>query len=73
MPNYELVAQNAYSIFRGSQRGENEKLFPHVWDDLPRHYRDLLTYVAEFSWMTQITPGADGEDTFQVPVPRANG
>lgn len=47
MSDMRLVAQTAYNIFRGSQRGEN--LFPHDWEGLPQHYRDLLAYVAEYS------------------------
>lgn len=54
MPNYELLAQNAYNIYRGSQRAEH--LFPHEWGGLPQHYKDLLTYVAEFSRKSQVSP-----------------
>lgn len=57
MPNYELVAENAYNIFRGGQRDVGStptEVLPH-WTDLPDQQRKLLSYVAEFSRISQVT------------------
>lgn len=41
----ETSAKDVYAIFRGSLRSGEVKLFPHAWDGLPQHYRDLLCFV----------------------------
>ena len=47
--DYEKIAREAYSIIRGSQRGEDQNLMPHAWDGLPSHYRDVLKFVAQYA------------------------
>lgn len=42
---YQRVAKEAYHIFRGSLRGDDEKQFPHAWDGLPEHYRRLMVFI----------------------------